>query len=185
MARGAASQAINQMGLERNQAANTSGTAAQALGSFLPYEKSQLENPTGYTPEELADQLTASSQSLGRSMSSAVGQGNLMAARTRNGAGYAPALDSASRGAMQQQSQNALQVQNQNAQLKQQKQQQAANSLQNLYNTDISATLNALGLGNNSINAWTNADNATTSAWMGPINAASQMASSYMGNPSH
>jgi hypothetical protein len=63
---------------------------------------------------------TASNQSLGGAVGGAVGQGNLQAARTRNGAGYATALDDAVRSAGRQQSQNTLGVQEDSAKLAQQ-----------------------------------------------------------------
>ena len=179
MGRDASSEAKAQLGTA-NQYADTFGaTSSQALKPLQSYEQKQLTNPTGYTPAELADMLTKSSQSLGGSMSSAVGQGALMAARNRNSAGYATALDDAARSAMKQQSENALGISGQDAQLKQQKQAQAASTLNNIYDSSMQGTLNALGVGNGSINAQNTADQNTLNSWMPIVTSAMSGASNF------
>src|SRR5258708_6753022 len=70
-------------------------------------------NPKGYTPIQKANALTASSQSAGGGVASAVGQGGLLAARTGNAGGATAALDDAARSADVTNSKNALDIQNQ------------------------------------------------------------------------
>jgi hypothetical protein len=57
-------------------------------------------------------------------------------------------------------SQDALGVQNENEMLKQQQQQAGLSGLSSLYGTNESAMLSALGLGNQSVNAGTQAGNS-------------------------
>jgi hypothetical protein len=76
-----------------------------------------LSNTAGYTQGQINDMTTASNQALGGAVGGAVGQGNLEAARTHNGGGYATALDDAVRTAGRQQSQNVLGVRNDSAKL--------------------------------------------------------------------
>lgn len=179
MGRDASNEAKQQLGTANNYAGTFGTTASTALKPLQSYEKNQLTNPTGYSPAELADMLTKSSQSLGGSQASAVGAGALAASRNRNSAGYTTALDDSARNAMKQQSENALGISGQDAALKQQKQQQAASSLNNIYDSSMQGTLNALGVGNGSINAQTNADQATTGLWQPVLTAAMGGASNF------
>jgi hypothetical protein len=82
-----------------------------------------LSNTAGYNQGQINDMTTASNQSLGGAVGGAVGQGNLMAARTHNAGGYATALDDSVRNAGRQQSQNALGVREDSAKLSAQQQQ--------------------------------------------------------------
>lgn len=123
---GVEKNALNQSGIAGNQAASSYGTIS-------PIYAQEATTPTGYTPQQRADQLTASSQSLGGGVASAVGQGNLTAARTNNVGGYNLALDDAARNASEQQSQNALDVENQNANLMEKQKQEGLAGLNSIY----------------------------------------------------
>jgi hypothetical protein len=90
-------------------------------------------------------------------------------------------MDQSARDAMKQLSTNTLNISGENAGLQQQKQAQAARSLQDIYSGAMGGTLNALGVGNQSINAQTNADQATTGMWMPIVTSAMGGASSYFG----
>lgn len=65
-----------------------SSTARTAFGAVVPQLERNIANPTGYSEQDLGRANTAIQQSSGGSNAAAVGQGGLMAARTRNpGAG--------------------------------------------------------------------------------------------------
>src|SRR5258708_3695971 len=91
-------------------------------------------NPKGYTPIQKANALTASSQSAGGGVASAVGQGGLLAARTGNAGGATAALDDAARSADVTNSKNALDVQNQSDQLATQNKRIGLAGLNDIYN---------------------------------------------------
>src|SRR5258708_9691735 len=91
-------------------------------------------NPKGYTPIQKANALTASSQSAGGGVASAVGQGGLLAARTGNAGGATAALDDAARSADVTNSKNALDVQNQSDQLATQNKRIGLAALNDIYN---------------------------------------------------
>ena len=110
------------------------GTAAGALSTVNPIYSKLATGTVGLTPQQQSNALTASGQSLGGGVASAVGQGDLMAARTGNVGGYTAALDDASRQAGVQQSSNALGVQNQSDQIARQNQQIGLGGLSGIYN---------------------------------------------------
>jgi hypothetical protein len=127
----------------------------------------------------MAQMLTSSSQSLGGGQSSAVGAGDLMAARNRNAAGVAASADDSARDAMATQSKNALGVDTASTNLANQRQQDAASGLQNLYNTNTQAVLSSLGLSNAAIGQLTAANAQSASNWQAPLADASNIASGY------
>jgi hypothetical protein len=130
-------------------ASGGSGTKADALGSYgtatgqannaygvaAPIYQQMATNPQGLTPQQVANQTTASLQSLGGSNATAAGYGALASARTNNAGGYQAAIDDSARQAGAQQSQNVLGIQNQNAMLQRQQQQQGLAGLSNIYGT--------------------------------------------------
>ena len=142
--------AVNQAGQAVNQAKATAGqygsAGNQIAGSLIPGLEREANNPQGYTPEEINNQLVAGEQGAGGANAGITGQANLQAARSRNTAGYSAALDQAARDKTQQLSENALNVQNKSAELGQQKQMTAQKELGGLYGTDVEANLRAQGL---------------------------------------
>lgn len=110
-----------------------SGQSGNAFNVANPIYTRMATNPTGYTPQQKADMLTASADSLGGSNASAVGQGALLAARTNNAGGYQGAVDDAFRNAQQQQSENALGVENKSALLAREQQEQGLAGLSGEY----------------------------------------------------
>lgn len=155
--------------------------ASKSLGAVQPFLQKELTNPTGYDPSTMARLMTSSEQGLGGATSAVNGTGALMAARNRNAAGLAPALDESARAAMRQGSQNTLGIQADSANLANQKQQTAATGLQSLYGTNTQAVLNALGAGTNAVNAENTADAQTQSTWMTPLTSGMNAAASYFG----
>jgi hypothetical protein len=114
-----------------------------------PIYSNEATNPQGYSPTELAAMQTASAQTLGGGVASAVGQGGLLAARTGNAGGAAAAIDAASQQAGQTNSQNMLNVANQNANLMQKQQQAGISGLNSIYDTGTQAADAALNTANN------------------------------------
>ncbi len=131
--------------------------AKSAYNQIFPALTKEATNPTGFDPADLAAMNTASQQSLGGATAGAVGEGDLMGARTRNAGSFAPALDEAVRSGERQLSQNAVDTQSKNAILKESKRQSGLSGLSDLFKTNTNSMLSALGLGNNATNALTNA----------------------------
>jgi len=94
-----------------------------------------------------------------------------MEARTRNAGAANPAIEESARNAMRQGSQNAMNIQGQNWNAKQ----AGLQGLQNLYGTNLSAANAALGLSNNAIGQWNQADANTTGAALGWANLANNI----------
>ena len=150
--------AAQNFGLAENtagQSLNRQNSIYQPLESMIMGEAS---NP-GNTPAAVA-----AGQSLGGTVSGAVGQGNLQAARTRNSAGYAPALDQSARNAGKQQSQNVLNVQ-----------QEGQAGLQGLEGMDTSELENMIGGANQATN------NMNGPAWQQILSAVSGLGSQAAG----
>lgn len=175
MPRGAVKTAQDEVGRQRAVADQNNTQAQNLYNTLVPQLKDQSQNPQGYAPEDLAAMNTASSQSLGGAEAGAVGQGNLMAARTRNAGGFGDAMDEAVRSGGRQLSQNALGIQAGNADLKQQQKETASERLQSLYGNNLQATLSAMGMSPGTIGQWTNAAQATTGNVTAGINAAANL----------
>jgi hypothetical protein len=176
MAKGAAKDAFQNVGTANQNAGTFSGNANSAWNAAFPQLQTNATNPTGYTQGQLASMNTANSQSVGGGQAAAVGQGNLMAGRTRNTGAFGAALDASARNAGKQLSQNAVGIQTQNAQLAQQKQQDALHQLGQLYGQNVSGLNDMLNASNNAIGQATNADNSTDSLYENIGNDAMKMA---------
>ena len=156
-----------------SQAANTGATAAQGIsnqssanagalyGVLAPELESQIANPQGMSPTDLAAANTASQESAGGSEAAAVGQGALRAARTHNAGTADAAIGEGTRGASQALSKAALGTQLANARMKEGERQAATSGLEGLYGTNTGASVNALGEVAQNVNANTNAENAS------------------------
>jgi len=162
--RGAEDQAIANTTTGQNQNKALYNQAMPEGIAARNFYTSELNNPQGFSPQQLSSMLTASSQSIGGSNAGAVGGGNQLAARTGNQAGLATTLDNAMRNSAKQLSGNALDIQGQNAALKQKQQQGGAQGLEALYGTNLGQSLASLGLSNQAIAQWINGANATNSA---------------------
>ncbi len=106
---------------------NVSGGNAGALYSTLaPALESQMANPQGFNPVDLARMNTATMQTAGGTQSAAMGAGSLRAARTGNVGGSDAAIADAARKGGEIASEGALGTQIKNAQLKQHQHDEAA-----------------------------------------------------------
>jgi hypothetical protein len=114
----------------------------------------------------------------GQATAGALGAGKeaatLNASRTGNTAAVPGVIDASTQAAMKQQSNNVLGIDQANAQAKLQQQQQGASGLSSMYGEDVNGALKALGLGNESIEDWTKANQAQTQGELGWLGAAEQ-----------
>lgn len=127
-----------------NYGRNT-GTASTALSTLNPIYSQMATGNDGLTPQQKADSLTASSQSLGGGVAADVGQGGLYGARTGNAGAPTAALDDAARSAAVTQSGNALDVQNKSDAIARQNQQTGLAGINGIYqdsNNQADASLN-------------------------------------------
>lgn len=128
------------------------GNAGALYGGLSGQLQSQMAHPSGYTPSQMAAMNTAGQQSAGGSMAGTVGQGALLAARTRNAGAAQNAIAQGGRQASQNLSQAAVGNQTANANLQQQNQRAATSGLENLYGTELGGSESALGLSNQALN---------------------------------
>jgi len=161
--RSAVAQAKNAYDQSNSTAGSAGQNAGQVRGSLVPGLERDANNPTGYTPEEMNNQLVAGEQGLGGATSSLKGEADLGVARSRNTAGYSNAMDEAAREKMRTSSQNALGVQNESAKLAQQKQQASRSQLGQIYGMDVDEMMKAQGLLPEDVNAEVN---ASKSGWL-------------------
>lgn len=140
--------AKNQLNTTNQAASGAAGRANDIYSGLEPIYSQMATNPTA-SPVYNSD-VTASRQALGGATAGITGQGNLEAARTRNSAGYAPALDEGMRKAGQQQSQIA-------SALPGAIQQEGLSGLGSLYGTNVSQENSLYGLGPASVKNYTDA----------------------------
>lgn len=143
---------------QANANANTfMGNANSLYSTEVPQLESETQNPQGFNPTDLAKMKTENMETAGGSQAGAVGQGDLLAARTRNAGGPAAAIASAARTAGQNLSRANLGVDTENAKLKEGERQEGLSGLEGLTNTETGASNNALGEVASNVNANTNA----------------------------
>lgn len=118
---------------------------------LTPTLNQMATNPTGFGKSTINNMNTAALQSAGGAAAGTIGAANLAAARTNNAGAYAPAAAQAGHDATAALSDAALGVQNKDALLKAQQQQEGISGLENMYNTNVGAGENALGLSNSSL----------------------------------
>ena len=158
MARGS-TQATGAATSAQNLSNGLQGNAQSLYGSVAPELQAEAAAPSGYAPADLAAMNTSAQQSAGGSQAGAVGQGALLAARTRNAGAPAAAIGQSTRTAGQQASNAAVGIQAKNAGLKEEQRQAGLSGLENLYGRDLTGATTALGEVAPAINANTNAAN--------------------------
>jgi hypothetical protein len=171
MPKGVEKDALGSYGTATGQANNAYGVAA-------PIYQQMAQRPQGYTPQQMANQVTASNQTLGGANSSAVGEGALASARTNNAGGYQAAIDDAARQSGAQQSQNVLGIQNRSDMLARQQQEQGLEGLSGVYREGNQAGQGYLNEANQA---------AANNPWMkllqAGVGASGQAAAAYLGKP--
>jgi hypothetical protein len=144
--RGAVKQAKN-LGQQAGAAADTSeNRATSEYGALIPGLEADATHPTGFSPREKSSILTSAGEAAGGINSGASGLARLQSMRTRNAAGFAPALDEAARSKMRTAATTSQNVNIADAQLARQKQEEARRQLAGLYGVDTSNMLKSMGL---------------------------------------
>ena len=138
-----------------------SGNAANIFGALEPMLASQAAHPSGMSPTDIAAADTAAQESAGGGQSTAVGQGALRAARTRNAGGADAAIGDASRSAGRELGSSALRTRIASSGMKNANQRAAESGLGNLFSENLSGGNQALGQVAGDVNANTNAENAS------------------------
>lgn len=151
MAKGVESQQLANSGTAQNLSNQLSANSANIYGSLEPQLQAEAAHPQGYSPTQLASMNTSAMQSAGGSQAGTVGQGALLAARTRNAGAEQNAVGQGTRQAGQNLSNAAVGTQVKNANLQQQQQQSGLSGEAGLYNTDLGASENALGISNSAL----------------------------------
>jgi hypothetical protein len=149
-----------------NDAADTASSTGKALNSramslqdtLEPQLEGDIANPQGFGTTGLNSMNTAIQQSTGGSTGGIVGQGNLTAARTRNAGAFTAAAQEASREGTRTAADNTLKVQGMNENLKAEQRASALRAKQGLFGSDLSGSLQAMGLVPGDINAATKAE---------------------------
>jgi hypothetical protein len=175
MARKAQNQAKDTFNQAKGISATTGANANGIFPGLLQQYQVEATSPRGIGPEGITAENTASQQSIGGSTAGAVGQNNLMAARTRNKGGFQIANDESVRSGQRQNSTNAVDTLARDAQLKETQRQMGLAGENSLFGQNLQASLGALGAENGSTQALTQAGQ---SGWfqqmLGVINALSQ-----------
>jgi hypothetical protein len=149
-------------------------------GQLTPFLEQRLNNPQGYSQQDLGAMLANTLGSSGGATSGITGQANSTAARTRNDAGFGSALDAAARSRTQANAGAAEGIASNDAGVKLQQQSDAAKMLQGMYGTDVGAQQDAM---NQQIGATNAATDASKTGWLqnaeGVTNSLSNAYSAY------
>jgi len=134
----AASTSGKQAGAQADQYGSRGTTEENAI---IPGLVQDAQNPTGYTPLQRASMITSGNEALGGVNSGASGEARLNSMRTRNAAGFAPALAEAARAKGRAAASTGLQINMGDAALAEQKRQEARSNLMKLYGIDTGQQL--------------------------------------------
>ena len=147
-----AKSAVNYSGTLQNQ-------QGSLYGALAPQLMGDISHPTGFTPNEKAEQNTAAQESAGGSEAGAVGQGALLSQRTRNSGTADAAIGESARNAGRGSMRAALGTELADTALKNQKMAAAKGELGGLYGTSTQGGNQALGQVASNVNANTQAAN--------------------------
>jgi hypothetical protein len=136
-----------------NNAATAAGSTASGLGagasnissSLMPYLTRQLNNPTGYSQQDIGSMLSSGLAGSGGATAGLTGAANKMGMTERNPNGFSAALDAAARQGNKTAASTSEGISAQNAGVKLNQQSQAGSLLSQLYGTDVSGQNNAAG----------------------------------------
>ena len=155
--RGATAEAKNAANTASNTAGQYGGAASEASANVVPFFNQETRARHLFDPGQINTLINSAEGPAAASAATTAGQAASQAARTRNTAGFAPALDQAARERNQAVGNAGLQVGMQDILGAKQLNQQGAAGLEGLYGTDVNAQLRAMGLIPEDINAQVNA----------------------------
>jgi hypothetical protein len=118
--------------------------ANSLYGTLDPTLTTMATNPQGINPADMAKIQTSNMQTAGGANAGAVGQGSLLAARTKNAGTADAAIAKSGENASQTLSRANLGTQIENQGLKQQQQKEGVQGLESLYGTNVGAGENYL-----------------------------------------
>lgn len=150
-------QALTAGNTAANVGAGYGTQAADANSQLMPFLTRELNNPQGYTQQQMGAQLGAAKAGTGGSTAGLTTEANLASARARNSGGFSGALDNAARTQDKTLAGTSEGIAANNANLQQQQQQDAAKGLAGEQNMDQNAQLKAMGLIPEDVNAATKA----------------------------
>ncbi len=163
MAKGASKTASTNSGIGQSYSEGYQGGASGISSTELPFLQNELTNPQGFGQPAVNQMETQGGQAVAGAAGAGTEAADLLASRTGNTAAVPGVIDNSTRNAMKQQSNNVLSVDQANNQAKLQQQQEGSEGLEKMYGTDVTAALNALGLSNQAVSDWTQADNPNNS----------------------
>jgi hypothetical protein len=145
-----------------NNFANSEGRNASSIySSLVPQLTAEAANPQGIAPADMAKMKTSNMQTAGGGQAAAVGQGGLLAARNRNAASPASAIDSAARTSGEDLGVANTDDELANVKAKEGERQAALSGLGGLEGTELGAANNSLGEVASNVQANTGAQNAS------------------------
>ncbi len=153
-ATGAATTAANLSGSLENNAGNL-------YSGLVPQLQAEAAHPSGIAPTDLAAMKTGAMETAGGSEAGAVGQGALLAARTRNAGGADAAIQGSARDAGRNLSRANLGIDTANAEMKEHQKQAGLGGLEHLYSENLGTGVQSLGQVAPDVNADTNAYNSS------------------------
>ena len=163
MARGS-TQATTAATSAGNLGASLEGNASGLYGELAPQLETQVANPQGMGPTELANLRTSNMETAGGSQAGGVGAGGLLAARTRNAGGAQGAIASSARSASKELGGANLKTNLANEQLKERERESGLTGLENLTLGETGAGIQSAGQIAGDVNANTGAENASWDA---------------------
>jgi hypothetical protein len=155
--RAAQSEASQNVKTANTTAGQFQNNAGQDRGLLTAAYKNDINNPTGFDANTQHQLLTSGEAGAGGATSSIAGQVGLEANRTHNTGSSSALLDSLARAKAQAGARTSEGVAADSAKLAQAKRSQALSGVHNMYNTDVSGNLKAMGIGNEAINTQINA----------------------------
>lgn len=155
--RAAQAAAKTNMNSANGVAGQASQNAGQDRGTLFPTLRNDINNPTGFTPNQVNQNLTAAEQGAGGATGSLAGAQGLKANVTRNSSATAGVGDALARARAMAASKATGDITAESNKLGQMKRQSALSGLEGLYGTDNSDSLKAMGLSTDAINSEVNA----------------------------
>lgn len=168
---GAASrnQAIANESTAATDASTLLGESQDVQNELLPFLTSEMQNPSGLPQSTLNAMTTSAGQTASGRVADATQQAQLRAARSGNTAGESAIIANAARSGGKIMSDAALQTQIENAQTQLEQQQAGAQGVGSVMSGDLNAALGELGISNQAINSWANAEQASQQGSFGQI----------------
>lgn len=160
MSRQAQAQASQNAKMGQGFATEANNNATAIGGWLTPTLQSQYTNPQGFGDAAVNGMKTEAGQIAGSKAASAKNNLDLMAERTGNAAGFAPAEDQAMRDSQSQLSNALLGIDTKNAEAKLGQQSEALRGQEGMFGENLGAETGNIDASNQGVNAEVNAGNS-------------------------